>query len=124
MVTAVPDFRGMVDCKSPVKRCLFGEPDHTQVRLELVKQLAMIIQHDREKYNFDFVRGLPLDGRFEWEEVDGRAQRKDTATTATTAEEVVKHSSITAKVEKKCSRPKSTQYKPKIADGQLTLTGE
>lgn len=66
----MPDFRAMVDSKSPsVKRCLFGEPDHAHVRSELVKQLEMIMDQDREKYNFDFAKGQPLTGRYQWEEV-------------------------------------------------------
>ena len=67
-VAAIPDFRAMVDSKpTKVKRCLFGEPDHTQVRAELVRQMAAIAQQDTDRWNFDFVNGKPLDGQYSWE---------------------------------------------------------
>jgi len=66
--SAIPDFRAMVDSKpTKVKRCLFGEPDHTHVRAELVRQLAVIAQRDADRWNFDFTNEKPMDGLFSWE---------------------------------------------------------
>lgn len=67
---SIPDYRPVVDMNSStVKRCLFGEPDHDYVRAELLRQLDSMAQKDSQKYNFDFVREMPLEGDYKWETV-------------------------------------------------------
>lgn len=134
----MPDFRAMVDCKaaSPVKRCLFGEPDHSQVRSELVKQLSMIIQQDREKYNFDFTKGRPLKGRFEWKKVERTvnttAETRDRLKAEIIPPPVLDCLRLTntesgtpqkKAVPKRSTKTKSLERSRSTDDRQLTLTG-
>ena len=128
---SIPSFRAMVDCKaaSAVKRCLFGEPDHAHVRAELVKQLSQIIQQDSEKYNFDFVNGRPLEGRFEWEKVEPAESAETTNDPpADLAERLhLSRSDIVTpekKVSQRCSKSKTRTCKSKSEGRQLTLTGK
>lgn len=68
--TVAPNFRALVDSQSTtVKRCLFGEPDHSQIRPDLKKQLSDIAMRDSEKWNFDFCAFMPLVGRYDWEPI-------------------------------------------------------
>nr|XP_055048511.1 cyclin-dependent kinase inhibitor 1 [Misgurnus anguillicaudatus] len=59
-----------VPLQNPTKTCrsLFGPVDHEELRRELTSKLKEIAEHDRQRWNFDFGEGRPLDGELEWEE--------------------------------------------------------
>lgn len=52
--------------KSRVCRCLFGKPNHDEVRKDLDEQLKNISKDFKTTWNFDPDLDKPLDGRYEW----------------------------------------------------------
>ena len=48
-------------------RCLFGPVDHEEVRRTLRRELRVLTERNREKWNFDFQQERPLPGRYSWE---------------------------------------------------------
>uniref|UniRef100_A0A670HNI6 Cyclin-dependent kinase inhibitor 1B n=1 Tax=Podarcis muralis TaxID=64176 RepID=A0A670HNI6_PODMU len=50
-------------------RSLFGPVDHEQLARELEKQSRALEEAGRSKWNFDFGRCQPLQGRYEWQAV-------------------------------------------------------
>lgn len=49
------------------RRALFGPVDHVQTQRFVEEELARQATSDRERWNFDFVHGLPLGkGLYEW----------------------------------------------------------
>ncbi|XP_067950722.1 uncharacterized protein [Watersipora subatra] len=121
------EYSVLTECRaaSAAKRCLFGEPDHAQVRAELVKQLEAIIRQDREKYNFNFVTGTPLQGQYEWEAVDEQMKAM-----ADSKEDVLdrlqppKRATMERKSNQTClTKTKATRFKSKPHGKQLKLTG-
>lgn len=54
--------------KSKVCRCLFGMPDHTEIRRELDEQLQNMTKEWKTTWNFDPILDKPLNGRYEWSE--------------------------------------------------------
>ena len=59
---SMPTSRGHV---SPVRRRLFDDVDDVDNR-RLERQLAAIQHEQKMRWNFDFARETPLDGRFQW----------------------------------------------------------
>jgi len=56
---------------SKARRCLFGRPDHEQVQADLQKELNEDLQEMKEKWDFDFQKGKPLEGnKYEWVAVE------------------------------------------------------
>ena len=49
-----------------VRRCLFGIPDHDELKKELQAQLKQTSTEMRNTWNFDPLLDQPLNGRFEW----------------------------------------------------------
>lgn len=113
----MPDFRAMVDCKPKVKRCLFGEPDHTQVRAELVKQFAAISRQDADRWSFDFGSGKPIEGgRFMWQKVTPSTEASTREATIRTPTASPSHAADTeSEDEVSIIEPKQTR--------QATITG-
>ena len=119
-----PNFRALVDSKSTaVKRCLFGEPDHSQIRSELKKQLSDIAVRDAQRWNFDFGSFAPLVGRYDWEPVP-------IASTSLNAVDSTKNSTSTAteaNVNLLCMELRSGRQcvdnKLSHEDGQSTIIG-
>ncbi|GFQ95505.1 uncharacterized protein TNCT_210211 [Trichonephila clavata] len=60
------------------RRCLFGPPDHEFTDKFLETETKKLEQKNRDRWNFDFVRGTPLaGGRYAWTPViDGDAGGK------------------------------------------------
>ena len=56
--------------KSKVRRCLFGPPDHERIRRGLDKALEENNTEMQSKWNFDFQKDSPLEGKFQWEVVE------------------------------------------------------
>lgn len=54
--------------KGKVCRCLFGKPDHEEIRRDLDAQLKNIGKEFTSTWNYDPVLDEPLDGRYEWSE--------------------------------------------------------
>ena len=59
---SMPASRGHI---SPVRRRLFDDVDDVDNR-RLERQLAAIQHEQKMRWNFDFARETPLDGRFQW----------------------------------------------------------
>lgn len=49
------------------KKSLFGEVDHEEIAETLRTELSLQRERDKMKWNFDFERGVPLEGRYSWE---------------------------------------------------------
>lgn len=58
-------FSTKMDKKS-VCRCLFGIPDHDELKKELKAQLAQTGVEMKNTWNFDPILDQPLEGRYEW----------------------------------------------------------
>ncbi|KAM3833771.1 cyclin-dependent kinase inhibitor 1B isoform 1-T1 [Vipera latastei] len=54
-------------------RCLFGAVDHPGLAREWRAQSRQLEEAGRRRWNFDFRRGQPLEGRFEWRALDRAA---------------------------------------------------
>ena len=68
---------------SSVKRSLFGNVDHDQIKDDLKRQLALISQEKRRKWNFDFENFRPLPpGRYIWERVGKRLEHVKLSSTS------------------------------------------
>ncbi len=52
-----------------VSRCLFGPVDHEKQRKYLRKELDLIEEENKSRWNFDFKAHTPLSGRYDWERV-------------------------------------------------------
>ena len=76
-VGGVPPKAGGPGCR----RCLFGRVDG-RVRQRVQEELAAIRQHDQHRWNFDFDKEEPLEGRYAWSPVHG-AQSEGAASTCT-----------------------------------------
>ncbi|KAK6187820.1 hypothetical protein SNE40_005760 [Patella caerulea] len=61
--------RSRIMKKSKACRCLFGPVDHESVRKDLDSQLNMDSGSTNE-WNFNFSKDVPLEGRYEWTEVN------------------------------------------------------
>lgn len=61
------------------RRCLFGPPDHEFTDKFLETETKKLEQKNRDRWNFDFVQGTPLEGgRYAWTPVtDDDAGGKD-----------------------------------------------
>ncbi|XP_063164393.1 cyclin-dependent kinase inhibitor 1B [Candoia aspera] len=57
-------------------RSLFGPVDHQELAREWRQQSRQLEEASRRRWNFDFRRGQPLEGRFEWQAL-GRAALPD-----------------------------------------------
>ncbi|XP_026535059.1 cyclin-dependent kinase inhibitor 1B [Notechis scutatus] len=51
-------------------RCLFGPVDRQELVREWQEQSRHLEEASRRRWNFDFRRGQPLEGRFEWQALD------------------------------------------------------
>lgn len=69
--------------KTGVKRNLFGTVDHDQIRDDLHRELKLITDEKRRKWNFDFENFQPLRGRYKWERVGKRLQTRKSPTEIT-----------------------------------------
>lgn len=49
-----------------VRRCLFGPVDHETVRNDLRREMKSQSESSARKWNFDFEKNTPLEGRFLW----------------------------------------------------------
>ena len=63
-----------------VKRNLFGTVDHEQIRDDLDRELQLISEEKKRKWNFDFENCQPLRGRYKWERVGKRLQTRKSPT--------------------------------------------
>uniref|UniRef100_A0A0B8RY67 Cyclin-dependent kinase inhibitor 1B n=1 Tax=Philothamnus irregularis TaxID=1899461 RepID=A0A0B8RY67_9SAUR len=54
-------------------RCLFGPVDRQELAREWQDQSRHLEEVSRRRWNFDFRRGQPLEGRFEWQALDRAA---------------------------------------------------
>ncbi|XP_034296275.1 cyclin-dependent kinase inhibitor 1B [Pantherophis guttatus] len=54
-------------------RCLFGPVDRQELAREWQDQSRHLEETSRRRWNFDFRRGQPLEGRFEWQALDKAA---------------------------------------------------
>ena len=63
------DLRNNLTPSPSVCRCLFGPLDRDQNRQFVKDFMAQQTQEINEKYNFDFMTGSPLQGRYKWEKV-------------------------------------------------------
>ncbi|XP_070611340.1 cyclin-dependent kinase inhibitor 1B [Erythrolamprus reginae] len=59
--------------KPSVCRCLFGPVDRGELAREWQEQSRHLEEASRRRWNFDFRRGRPLEGRFEWQALDREA---------------------------------------------------
>ena len=73
--------------RSRIKRALFGPPDPEANRRFVEEELAKGHREMAARYNFDFLNGQPLEGRWKWEPVTGPSVGKENvaSSTATTA---------------------------------------
>lgn len=70
------------------RRALFGPVDHVQTQRFVEEELAKQATNDRERWNFDFVHGLPLSkGIYEWRVVNVNVMRPTAPTKRRTEEE-------------------------------------
>ncbi|XP_023231420.1 cyclin-dependent kinase inhibitor 1C-like [Centruroides sculpturatus] len=53
-----------------VRRVLFGPVDHDKTRSILDRELAKIDREQQHRWNFDFKKERPLQGRYQWSRVD------------------------------------------------------
>lgn len=53
-----------------VRRMLFGPVDHEKTRNILDRELAKIEKEQQLRWNFDFKKEKPLQGRYQWSRVD------------------------------------------------------
>ena len=66
--------------KLKAQRCLFGKPDRETIerneneRQDMLKKEA---EEQKEKWNFDFETGTPLQGRYQWEKVEAEKPDKE-----------------------------------------------
>ncbi|GIX90358.1 uncharacterized protein CEXT_557261 [Caerostris extrusa] len=70
---------GLLWVPNPIRarRCLFGPPDHGTTENFLESQTKILEERNKERWNFDFIRGAPLrGGRFAWTPVK-KGERKD-----------------------------------------------
>lgn len=49
-----------------VRRCLFGPVDHDAVRRDLQREMKTMSEENTRRWNFDFERECPLEGRYLW----------------------------------------------------------
>ena len=66
--------------RAKAKRSLFGTVDHDQIRDDLRRELRLITEEKKQKWNFDFENFQPLRGRFKWERVGKRLQTRRSPT--------------------------------------------
>lgn len=53
-----------------VRRCLFGPVDHEVVRNDLRREMKSQTDSSSRKWNFDFEKNTPLEGRFLWSKMN------------------------------------------------------
>lgn len=56
--------------RTSVCRNLFGPVDHDELSRDMKAKLREISEHSQQRWNFDFDRHTPLDGDYQWEEVE------------------------------------------------------
>nr|QOY46844.1 cyclin-dependent kinase inhibitor 1A [Ambystoma andersoni] len=56
-------------CSKKVCRNLFGELDHEQFKVAAQEMMESCLEEAKQKWNFDFQNGVPLNGDFKWEMV-------------------------------------------------------
>lgn len=66
--------------RAKAKRNLFGTVDHDQIRDDLHRELKLITEEKKQKWNFDFENFQPLRGRYKWERVGKRLQTRKSPT--------------------------------------------
>lgn len=66
--------------KMAVRRNLFGTIDHEQIQEDLRREMKLISEEKKRKWNFDFENFKPLHGRYKWERVHGRLQTRKSPT--------------------------------------------
>ncbi|KAM4047744.1 uncharacterized protein ACNLHF_010833 isoform 1-T2 [Anomaloglossus baeobatrachus] len=49
-----------------VRRNLFGEVDHEELKKDLERNMSDDLEKAELKWNFDFKKGIPLEGQYEW----------------------------------------------------------
>ncbi|XP_051500171.1 cyclin-dependent kinase inhibitor 1-like isoform X2 [Apus apus] len=54
------------------QRNLFGPVDHEQLQQDFQHMLCNSIEGAQQKWNFDFLRDVPVEGLLQWEELEGR----------------------------------------------------
>lgn len=69
--------------RAKAKRNLFGRVDHDQIRNDLHRELTLIGEEKKQKWNFDFENCEPLEGRFKWQRVGRRLQTRKSPVEAT-----------------------------------------
>ncbi|XP_078500263.1 uncharacterized protein LOC144755332 isoform X2 [Lissotriton helveticus] len=57
-------------CSRKVCRKLFGEVDHEQLKIDAEEIMSSCLEEAKQKWNFDFKNGIPLEGDFKWKVVD------------------------------------------------------
>ncbi|NXG49990.1 CDN1A inhibitor, partial [Psilopogon haemacephalus] len=50
-----------------VQRNLFGPIDHEQLQQDLAYMLHSSIERAQQKWNFDFLQEVPMEGLLQWE---------------------------------------------------------
>ncbi|XP_069095085.1 cyclin-dependent kinase inhibitor 1-like [Pleurodeles waltl] len=53
-------------CSRKVCRKLFGEVDHEQLKIDTEEMMSSCLEEAKQKWNFDFKNGIPLEGDFKW----------------------------------------------------------
>lgn len=56
--------------RTSVCRNLFGPVDHDELSRDMKAKLQEISEHSQQRWNFDFDSHTPLDGDYQWEEVE------------------------------------------------------
>lgn len=56
--------------RTSVCRNLFGPVDHDELSRDMKAKLREISEHSQQRWNFDFDTHTPLDGDYQWEEVE------------------------------------------------------
>ncbi|XP_043226828.1 translation initiation factor IF-2-like [Amphibalanus amphitrite] len=59
------------------RRCLFGRPDHAELDRALREEQEELRRAETLRWNFDFHREQPLEGRWRWERVGRRGRAPD-----------------------------------------------
>lgn len=56
--------------RTSVCRNLFGPVDHDELNRDMKAKMREISEHSQQRWNFDFDTHTPLDGDYQWEEVE------------------------------------------------------
>lgn len=57
--------------RTQVQRNLFGTTDHEQLQQDFECMLRSSVEQAQQKWNFDFLQDVPVEGLLKWEELEG-----------------------------------------------------